>query len=595
MKNIIKNIFAVALLATAFVSCDGLDELPDNRTLMDSPEKVVKLMTSAYPYGSHATMCEFSSDNILDNNVVVKNCHSAGYSVWIDELYKWVDVKNYSPGSDDTPYFVWESYYHGIAVCNHAIEAMQQMSDDPKTDPALSATWAEAHILRAYMHFILVNLFAESYKNETLSMEDRGIPYVTVPEDVVHVDYAHNSSTRSVKETYDMIEKDLKVAVDMNENGEIITNISDNTYPASVRAFHFNKNAAYAFAARFYLFKRDYKKCIAFADRALGSNPASMLRKWSQFNINTAYTKRDSYWDEKANNNFLIQSTYSLQWRYLISSSRYGLNNGKDIAIVQGRDSIKYKVPSPLKVTLYGGGGPNWSGTLPCYDGLIYVGGGDQKYGLYHSHLIEYFEYSDKIAGIGYVHMLYNMFTAEETLLCRAEAKLYEGDKTGALSDLGYWTDSKSSSTKTMKALTAKSINDFYSRREGFNEFVNDMHPAEMGFEKVLTASDEVAMLDCILHFRRIETLHNGDRWFDIKRYGIKIRHFWRDPMEDEIHVDSLEWNDSRRVLQLPDYVIQAGFEPNRGGSSAMGGGGGGAYQISTKAPYRGKITPVKE
>ena len=84
-----------------------------------------------------------------------------------------------------------------------------------------------------------------------------------------------------------------------------------------------------------------------------------------------------------------------------------------------------------------------------------------------------------------------------------------------------------------------------------------------MGFEKVLKG-DDLSVLDCILHFRRIETIHEGQRWYDIKRYGMKVYHFYRGPLEDEIHVDSLTWNEPRRVFEIPDNVIQAGYSSNR-------------------------------
>ena len=83
-----------------------------------------------------------------------------------------------------------------------------------------------------------------------------------------------------------------------------------------------------------------------------------------------------------------------------------------------------------------------------------------------------------------------------------------------------------------------------------------------MGFENVLTG-DDLSVLDCILHFRRVETVHEGQRWFDIKRYGIKVIHHYRDANEDEIHTDSLTWNDPRRVLQIPQNVVDAGYPSN--------------------------------
>ena len=70
--------------------------------------------------------------------------------------------------------------------------------------------------------------------------------------------------------------------------------------------------------------------------------------------------------------------------------------------------------------------------------GKLYING-EQEYGLYYMKLGELFEYTDKVAGIGYVHLVRTEFTAEETLLCRAEAKIYTGDLQGAYEDLNVW------------------------------------------------------------------------------------------------------------------------------------------------------------
>ena len=62
MKN--KIAILIMLGGTAFTSCDKyLDETPDNRTELDSKEKISKLLVSAYPNTSFAELAELSSDN----------------------------------------------------------------------------------------------------------------------------------------------------------------------------------------------------------------------------------------------------------------------------------------------------------------------------------------------------------------------------------------------------------------------------------------------------------------------------------------------------------------------------------------------------
>ena len=73
----------------------------------------------------------------------------------------------------------------------------------------------------------------------------------------------------------------------------------------------------------------------------------------------------------------------------------------------------------------------------------------------------------------------------------------------------------------------------------------------------VVTAAQR-PLIHCVLHFRRIETMFDGYRWFDIKRYGIEIDHNIAGK-----GVDKLVYNDPRRAIQLPQEVISAGLEPN--------------------------------
>ena len=540
----IKNIKTILLAgfvgfgaSVSFTSCDSiLDEVPDNRTEIDSPEKVALLLVSGYPQAVPAVVCELSGDNYVDNNVVKPGLHRSPFQDFHSEAYAWGDIVNYSTGDDDTPYQTWEQYYYGIATCNHAIDAMRGMSSDPANDPKLAHSWGEAHVLRAYLHFVLVNVFAEAYKDDTQSASDAGIPYVTEPEQIVSVDYGLAKYRHSVKETYDLIEKDLLEGIDL---------IDDSKY--KVPAYHFNRNAANAFAARFYLYKRDYAKCIKYADAALGSNPSSMLRKWGSMSTNTIDAMLKDFNDETAACNFLLQTSYSLHDR-LLSAIRFTINDGKaDVGVKSAKNAVY-------------GSGPNWSNRLPAFEGKIYRYGENDD-GSWLFRIYEYFEYSDMIAGIGWVHIVYQPFTAEETLLCRAEAKLYKGDREGALADLQAWTISK----EVKDELTLNDIKRFYSSKKTAEEiakddYISELHPAEMSSEFKVLTGDDLSMLYCILHFRRIETMFEGLRWFDIKRYGIKVRHVYRGPSDAENTVDELNWNDPRRVLQIPKNVVNAGY-----------------------------------
>ena len=65
-------------------------------------------------------------------------------------------------------------------------------------------------------------------------------------------------------------------------------------------------------------------------------------------------------------------------------------------------------------------------------------------------------------------------------------------------------------------------------------------------------------LIQAILHIRRIENVHDGQRWYDIKRYGIEIAH-----NRDGLEPDVLLKDDPRRAVQLPQDVINAGLQAN--------------------------------
>lgn len=560
-KNILTKVFLSALCALSLTACeDKLDEQPDSRWIhINTSEKVSELLTSGYPKAVPAVICELMGDNLVDNNVVVPATHNDAYSKFHEEAYKWEDITSYSTGEDDTPLEIWDKYYFGIATANHAIAAMREMSDDPANDPRISYSWGEAHIMRAYFHFILVNVFAEAYKDETQSANDWGIPYVTTTEDVVRIDYSDTQYRKTVAEVYKLIDSDIQEGINL---------IDDSKY--KVPAYHFNKNAAYAFAARFYLFKRDYEKSLKYADAALGNNPSASLRKWSNMNTSTINSMLNDYNDEKAACNYLLQTTYSLQDR-MLSACRYAINSG----------SNKENVAS-TKDLIYEGGGPNWASRIPAYDGKIFRWAAGSEYGSWLFRVYEYFEYSNKIAGIGYVHIVYQPFTAEETLLCRAEAKLYLGKKAEAIQDLQSWTESK----QITDPLTQAGIDKKYSGTPDNNIWVSDLHPKDMSPEFKTLAADETRILHCILHFRRIETMFEGQRWFDIKRYGITVHHAYRGPQEYDVTHDYLKWNDPRRVVQIPYNTIDAGYPSsnrNDGSTQSLNSYQTPGYSVATK------------
>ena len=70
-------------------------------------------------------------------------------------------------------------------------------------------------------------------------------------------------------------------------------------------------------------------------------------------------------------------------------------------------------------------------------------------------------------------------------------------------------------------------------------------------------------LLHFLLQCRRLLTLGEGLRWYDIRRYGIEIHRHQLDN-EGTAYVKSvLSKDDKRRTLPLPVDVVAAGMQQN--------------------------------
>ena len=518
MKKRLIQFIILTFFITGLCSCEAfdafLDVMPDSRTMLDTPQKIKDLLVTSYPTSNYALLCEFSSDNIIDNWSENPLLSGAAFDRMDTEIFEWRDVSA-DGGSGDAPYDVWESYYQSIAVANQVLEAIETLAKSgDNTD--MSAQKGEALVLRAYCHFMLVNIFALPYKDENLSKNDLGVTYMTKSEKKVIVQYERNS----VAEVYALIEKDLEEGIKL---------IDDKSY--RVPKYHFTKAAANAFASQFYLYKRDYENVIKYADAVLGTgNPSAMLRDWTG-NYSNFETEANVYISAESPANILLIPTYSVYERRFFTS-RYGMNG------------------TALSGTI-NAAGPTWSGRPPFLTGWVWaVDNG--KYSLMIPKVAEFFEYTDKVARIGYPHILRTEFTTDDVLLNRAEAKIMTGDLAGALADLQYWN----ASHKGTQALTDGRIKSFYTADK--SNFVFTFHNQELSPEFVITEGQK-PYIDCVLHFKRLERIFEGHRWFDLKRYGIDLKHnIGRDAREI-----ILPYDDLRRAIQIPWDVIGAGLEAN--------------------------------
>ena len=418
-----------------------------------------------------------------------------------------------------------------IATANKALEAIDEMGG--ATTETLRACRGEALLCRAYAHFMLANLFCMAYNKET-SATDLGIAYMTHSSETLD----ENPSRGNVKQVYEQIEKDILEALPL-----VTSNYS-------VPKYHFTPKSAYAFACRFYLYYEQWDKAIEYANLCLGSTPETMLRDWSYMATMTQdYTAiTQHYIDASLNANLLLLTSYSYMgivfgpYRFL---SRY--SHGKYLARHEDGEADNIWGSAPLYQEMSTYAATNLDKTI--FWKLPYM-----------------FEYYDAVAGTGYYRTVYPAFTSDETLLNRAEAYVLTGQYEKAAADLTLWMQNF---VQTTLVLTPQLIQDFYN---AIDYSYSDERGIESTIKKHLNPKFDIgeeggvkeAMLQCVLGFRRIETLQMGQRWYDVKRYGIEIvRRIINAMDEPEEQTDVLKQDDPRRAVQIPLKPRAAGVVPN--------------------------------
>lgn len=512
-------------MATAASSCNGfLDKMPDNRTEIDSESKVVSLLTSAYPGTDHQLICEFMSDNVDDFGET-----NPYYDQFIEEVYNWQDV---TQADNESPESLWESCYSAISSANKALDAIEDLGGaGADASQTIKECKGEALIARAYSHFILTNVFCLNYNSKT-SATDLGVPYMTKSETTLNPDYERGT----VAQDYELMDKDIQEGLSLIGDSHL-----------SVPKYHFNTQAAYAFAARFYLFYEKWEKAKEYADLCLGDTPA--LRDWTavaalpfEFDV-----RAEDYINSDNSCNLLLTTAYSGMGLYMgpyYAYTRYShgkyLSSYETIAATHIFGNYKSYIVPVATVT------------ATNFDRAMFF------------KVPFLFEYSDPVAGIGFYRTVFVNFSTDDCLLTRAEAKIMLDDFDGAAADLSIWQNNIVKENYR-KSLTPESIQTFFNSVE----YADGMHST---IKKHLFPAFEIGeeggvketMLQCALDFKRIQNIHEGTRWFDVKRYNIEIvrRVMGADGTPKEV-TDSLKAGDPRRAVQIPAKVRKAGLQAN--------------------------------
>ncbi|TKC65048.1 RagB/SusD family nutrient uptake outer membrane protein [Pedobacter hiemivivus] len=475
------SIYLFVLFAFVSAGCNKyLDQAPDERTTLNNPSKVSELLVTAYPRANHVLLAESMSD-------IPAFVSATGIDFPVNQDgFFWKDVE---ATDQDSPTYYWNACYTAIGAANQALVAIAKASDPQ----AYSSQKGEALVARAYSHFMLVTLFSKCYDPITAET-DLGVPYVTEPETIVFKKY----DRKTVAYVYQQIEKDILEGIPL---------IVDNY---KVPAYHFTRKAAYAFACRYYLFKKDAAKVIEYANLTFPSNNfAENVRPWKSYSSFNSTQIEAAYTNASSPGNLLLAETVSRLARnykrpvYSVSQNRL---NG--IIAPVGTPLNSYKI---------------FSNSSTFYYVLKFV---------------EHFVRTNINATTGTGYVMVPLLTTEEVLLNRAEAYITQEKYPEALADMNTLISTRVTTyTPATQNLTETKIKTFYAGS---------------------TTDTKQAFFNALLDLKKAEFVHEGMRWLDILRHKLPVVHANADGAEV-----TLKAEDNRKLWQVPAEVTLSGVEQN--------------------------------
>ena len=479
------RILVIGVVLTGASACDDyLEETPDNRVALNTLDKAAQLLTNAYTPAGY-NFAEWMTDQVVFTLGTRKRPSML-------RLFSW-EVTNADATDQDTPEFFWSGTYQAIAHANEVLAVIDQLPGD---EAQRNAVKGEALLARAYGHFMLVNLFGKHYDVNTAA-NDLGVPYVTTPE----TEFLKEYRRRTVAQVYDLVEADMLAGLEL----------VDDSFYANSGKYHFNRNAALAFASRFYLYRassrEDIEACIRYSDELLGGDPGVFVRDLPRLlreRINTEdYIRLYTSPDEPSNLLLLRQDTFfgrnfgfypdNNLYNGLFNSNPFGADDLRaDPAFVQGEDGI----------------------LATRFENL--------------------FQRSSLTSNVGFPYTIFMGFRGEEVLLNRAECYTLLGLFDEAVADLQTLTAQR---LVTSEELTLDVIQTFTQSTDPVNALLIYIIDVE----------------------RRKEFIHEGLRWFDIRRYNLPVNHTLPDGS-----TISLEREDNRKALQIPEAAQEIGnLQPN--------------------------------
>lgn len=228
------------LAMIGFTSCDDfLDITPTGKVIAKTGKEYRALLTYEYKnFPEDRGLATLRSDEMTLSKA---STSTEDYDSYFD-IWAWNDLNQQST----TASFGWRRYYHTIYIANYIIENQNKITE--ATQDEISQLVGEAYMMRAYCHFLLVNLYADAYTHCNPATT-RGIP-LSLEANVNNV-----LTCSSVEQVYQQVIADIREA-----KTRLKVAAWDEGY-----TYRFNQISADALLARVYLYKGDWQDALAEA------------------------------------------------------------------------------------------------------------------------------------------------------------------------------------------------------------------------------------------------------------------------------------------------------------------------------------------
>ena len=242
-----KILFPILLAMLTLTGCDDfLDITPTGKVIAETADEYRSLLSYEYHYfAKDRYMTTIRTDEVLMDPAKSSSDDKDAYL----DLWRWQD----DTPSETTTYFSWRTYYHTLYIANYVIEHQKKITNG--TSEEISQLVGEAYMMRAYTHFLLVNLYAEPYTHCN-PVTTRGVP-MQLKADVTAV-----LGCASVDSVYKQVLNDISEA-------EKYLNVE--TWEVG-KNYRFNKVSAQALRARTNLYMGKWNEALTAAKAVLAIN-----------------------------------------------------------------------------------------------------------------------------------------------------------------------------------------------------------------------------------------------------------------------------------------------------------------------------------